>query len=65
MTREDLLGLLGASGVRRPGRADPHLEEEAATHAAPQSLQAHPSAFWECGDIVLPIETFNQQACYS
>jgi len=58
MAREDLVGLLGTAGVRRPGRADPHLEEEAATPAPPQPLQAHPSAFWECG--ALPADPFGE-----
>lgn len=47
MAREDLVGLLATAGGRRPGRADPQLEEAAATVAPPQPLQAHPSAFWE------------------
>ena len=56
MTREDLLGLLGTAGVRRAGRADPHLEEEAATVAPPQPLRADASAFWEGG--TLPADPF-------
>lgn len=58
MTREDLLGLLGTAGIPRPGRADPRLEEEAATPAPPQPLRAHPSEFWECG--ALPADPFGE-----
>ena len=57
MAREDLVGLLGASGVSRPGRTDPHLEEAAAaTPAPPQPLRADAAAFWECG--ALPADPF-------
>jgi len=56
MTREDLVGLLGTTGERRPGPADPHLE--AAAPAPPQPLQARPSAFWAGG--ALPADPFGE-----
>lgn len=54
MAREDLVGLLGTAGARRPGRTEPH--PEAANPAPPQPLRANPSAFWECGP--LPADPF-------
>ena len=56
MKREDLVGLLGTAGVRRPGPADPRPEEEEAIPAPPPPLRADPSAFWECG--ALPADPF-------
>lgn len=59
MTREDLVGLLGTSGARKPGRAVPHAEEAAEAEAAPAPpppLRADPSAFWEGG--ALPADPF-------
>jgi uncharacterized Zn finger protein len=58
MAREDLVGLLGTAGARRPGRSDPRVEEEEATPAPTQSLRAHPSAFWEGG--ALPVDPFGE-----
>jgi uncharacterized Zn finger protein len=58
LPREDLVGLLGTAGVRRPGRADPRAEEAAASAAPTEPLRPHPSAFWEGG--TLPADLFSE-----
>src|SRR6266480_3513331 len=56
MTREDLLGLLGTGGMRRPG--PPDQEEQAAASTQPLPMRADPSAFWE--GAALPADTFGE-----